>query len=272
MMKKEKRIVRKNGKRVGGKSAATLRRRKKRRKFKIRTGCLNFFVLLLLFITTILLMFLSPYFNIKYIDVLNIENISHEHVLMTAQISVGDNIFKVNTNNAEKRILTIPYVDDVKIKRKLPFNKLEINIIESDPMAKIHFGGGFIIIDKNGKLLESIDINDPKTNLTLIHGINLEGYEIGAKIKTDNKIMEKIQLVFDEINKYGLKERLTLIDVSDEYNIMLELDSNKNIKLGDTYKISHKILMLTGVLKEVGINESGDIDLNYDNKVIFSPS
>lgn len=64
-----------------------------------------------------------------------------------AGLNIGENMFKVSKGEITKRLKTNPYVDEVKINKKLDGN-LEISITERKIRYLINYAGAYIYVDE----------------------------------------------------------------------------------------------------------------------------
>ena len=64
-----------------------------------------------------------------------------------SSLNIGENMFKVSKGEITKRLKTNPYVDEVKINKKLDGN-LEIHITQRKTRYLINYAGAYIYIDE----------------------------------------------------------------------------------------------------------------------------
>lgn len=94
-----------------------------------------------------------PYFNIESIEIKGNVNIPKEVIKDSSTIKTGNNIFYTNKKDAIENISLNPYIEEVKITKKLP-NKLEIYVKEREALFYNKVDKDFFIISKNGCVLE----------------------------------------------------------------------------------------------------------------------
>ena len=134
---KKKRVLKESEEKIVNIRNKSIRRKKQRR---ITVG------VILLLIGTFLALLLLPCFNIKYIDVEGQNKVTQRLIYETSQIQYGTNIFKLNVKNLKSKTESIPYVHEVKIKRKLP-NILIFKITERTPVAALSAGKSYVFVD-----------------------------------------------------------------------------------------------------------------------------
>lgn len=66
------------------------------------------------------------------------------------------NIFTLSTRKVKQRLLQNPWIDSVKIKRKLP-NTLEVVINEAVPVAALATGDGFCLISEEAVPIQTVE-------------------------------------------------------------------------------------------------------------------
>lgn len=140
---------------------------------------------------------ITPYFQIKEIQVEGREKLSEETILEWANIPLYKSIFQLNIEAIEKRISSKPKVKKVIIKRLLP-SKVLIQVKERKPYAyliykKVLFevGEDGVVIGKAKKLQDLPEIN------------GVSSLSDKERIKTGIKIVKYAQEVgisFAEVN------------------------------------------------------------------------
>lgn len=127
------------------------RRRKKRGGISIRTAA----VIMLLTIGVLFgVMLMIPAFNITEVYCEGESLISNEDIITTANIKNGTNILLANVGAARRSIQKMPMVKNVKIRRVFP-NKICISVETRTPAAYVMTGGGCVLIDCDGTVLEN---------------------------------------------------------------------------------------------------------------------
>ena len=113
-----------------------------------------------------------------YKEKVRIDNTSYERkiennkILTEAEIkdlstiNIGQNIYSINKKDIINSIKNNSYVENVKIKRKLP-NAIEIQIEERTPKYQLKSDSQYIYIDEQGYILE---VNSDAKDLTTIVG------------------------------------------------------------------------------------------------------
>lgn len=147
------------------------RRRKKRGGISIRMAA----VIILLTIGVVFgVTLMIPAFNITEVYCEGESLISNEDIITTANIKNGTNILLANIGAARRSIQKMPMVKTVKIRRVFP-NKICISVETRTPAAYVMTGGGCVLIDCDGTVLENtpsekaariIERNTPKFDVS----------------------------------------------------------------------------------------------------------
>ena len=127
------------------------RRRKKRGGISIRMAA----VIILLTIGVVFgVTLMIPAFGITEVYCEGESLISNEDIITTANIKNGTNILLANVGAARRSIQKLPMVKNVKIRRVFP-NKICISVETRTPAAYVMTGGGCVLIDCDGTVLEN---------------------------------------------------------------------------------------------------------------------
>lgn len=212
----------------------------------------------------------SPIFNIKEIQVSNNNQIATETIVSISQLQLGQNLFRFNKNQVEKKIKTNPYVETVNVKRKIP-NKIEIQIKERDKNYNVEFLNGYAYINNQGYILE---ISEQKLDLPVIIGISTKQEQVVEGNRLDEEDLGKLEVVIQIMNickDYDLNKKVSSIDITNknDYVIYME-EEKKTIHLGDESNLSNKMLYVQAIIKE-NEGKEGYIYLNGDINNNFKP-
>ena len=244
------------------------RRRKKRNK-RIKT-ILKIIIFLGIISGGIVFALTSPIFNIKDIKVIDNNQVSQDTIISLSGLNADENIFKFYSNNIEDKIKENPYIEDVKVHRKIP-NTIEIDVKERVAKYSVDYMGKYAYINTQGYILE---IAEDNKKMPIIQGISTSEEEVipGKRLNNDdlNKLEDVIKIL-DSANENGLDGKVTSIDISNknEYSIYIE-EENKKVHLGDSTNLSNKMLYVMAII-EAEKGKQGDIFVNGDLNNKFQP-
>ena len=186
-----------------------------------------------------------------------------EDIVNKAGIEVGKNIFIEYFTSDKKAVTTLPYVESIKLKLKLP-NGIKIDVVErtSKYFAYDKDNNKFFSLSDDGYILEEVDINNKKNDEILLTGVTFDDeVMLGKKINdTDLSkigIYKKIEKEFkkDEISgkitKVSFENSLTTITINDKLNIIFPNDTD----------LEYKMVFLKTILKSIAEDSVGVIDM-----------
>ena len=209
-------------------------------------------ILLFIAIGAVLLLLLSPIFNVKEVKIEGNEKVSKQEILSLIKIGKDTNIFKVTDSYIKEKLKEDAYINtDETTTRKILPDIIEINIKERSVDFQLEFGSSFAYIDKFGNIVEISSTSHEKT-------IKILGYEtLNENIKPGNKLDDKdISKINDIIqinniaNNFGIQDKITSINIkdSDDYTMYLESEK-KTVHIGNTSALETKMLYIKAIIE-----------------------
>jgi cell division protein FtsQ len=234
-----------------------------------KRGKITIYSFILLSILLIYICISSSIFELRKIDLNGNDKISKSDIMNMASIKLGKNLFQYNINDIEKNILKNPYVNFVKVSRKIP-DKLKIDIKENTEDAIIKINNKYLYIRDDGLLLaEKKDITNK--NIPIITGLEVKEKNINENIKINNKqnlIMCSIKCLKDN----NMLREIDTINITKNYIYMKTNNGIQvNMKLDDNIK--YNIDRLNEVLIDLKSNnvKNGTVDLTSKEQAVYSP-
>lgn len=227
-------------------------------------------LLLVIFVVVLLgLIVFSGLFNIKHITIRNNNKVSTEEILQNSHLVVGTNMFKILNINIINGIKANPYIEDVKVTKKLN-GEVIIDVQERVPTFILTVNEEYAYINNQGYILE---VSPVALELPTLEGVETTEIASGGRLNLED--LKKLDVVIQIMNAAegnGIKEKIAAIDISDSTNFVLKIPSeNKTVDFGDGSNINVKILWIIDLMnnKEKGV--PGTIVLNVPNikKVYF---
>lgn len=244
-------------------------KKKQRKKRRLKFIC-SIFLFLGFLIGSITFTMTSPIFNIKEIKVLNNKIVNSEEIISLSQIQVGENLFKFTKKTVKHNIKENAYIQDLKIKRKIP-NIIEIDIIEREPKYAIEFMGKYAYINTQGYILE---IAEESKELPVIIGVNTDEEQMIPNNRLNNIdliALEDIIKITNVASESNLSQNITSISILDKNNYSIYInEEKKTIYLGDMTNLGNKILNAIAIIEKEKGNE-GYIYVNGDFNNKFKP-
>lgn len=240
---------------------------KKRKKRKIR---LIIFLLLIIIIGITMFLIKSPYFALVDVEIKGNSQLTNEKIYTQSGLELGKSIFSSLDIVTKVRLKQNGYIEDAKVSKKLP-NIIQIEVKERQKSFQIKTPTNYYIyIDEQGYI---IDCLQEKENLIVITGMEITEENIDQKKRLENDDlntkMENILHIKEETEQIGIYEKITEIDVENEYILKLENDGI-TINLGDCTDLKNKMYYVKTILeKEAG--NTGTININGNLNEGFLP-
>lgn len=213
---------------------------------------LSLYYLMLFVICAIIFLILSRtvLFNIDEYTVTGNSIYSTEKILEAGNLRYGRNMYGINLERTEKKIKdTLIYVEDVKLRRKLP-NKFIVEVTEATAYACCEYEGNrYAIITKSGRYLETEQLG-ARAGLILIRGTELTGVSLGAEFKSLDETKQTIILeLLDAISEI-CEGKITEIDITDRTNITMRYQDRIDIDFGSSLDYEYKLRYISAIIEE----------------------
>ena len=244
------------------------RPQKKKKNMQRRKRIITVISLIIILLSILVLILFSGLFNIKKITVINNSKITTEEIIKNSTLAVGNNMFKTLNTTIRENIKKNPYIEDVKITKKLD-GEIILDIKERTPTYMLQRENDYVYINNQGYILE---ISQTPLDLPIIRGNKTQELTPGGRLEVDElKKLDTVIQIMEAAKSNGINEIITTIDISDGNNFILEIpNENKTVQFGDGTDINVKILWIVALVeKEKGI--AGEIVLNVPDikKVYF---
>ena len=228
---------------------------------------------------------MAIFFKVKDVKVSGTEKYSAWDVQQASGIHQGDNLLTINKAKVAARIKTeLPYVKSVRISITLP-DTVNIQIEELTVLYSVQASDGtWWLMAADGKVVEKITeadaanhtkivgvrIADPKPGHTAVaeevqQGETLADGETMPPVVYGSEKLQAATAVLTELEKNGILNKMTSLDVSDIYAIRLWRGDRFLVEVGDATQLSKKILALKAYLEENGDHTSVVLDISLSD-------
>lgn len=239
---------------------------KKRRKRRLIAG-----VLVVLLVIAGIGLSLTVFFKITDVVVEGeLKMHTRQEIITASAIKTGTNLFILNARQKEKDIwIALPYIENVKIKRKLP-GTVVIEVTETKNLFAVKSGGQYLVVSDNLKIL---DITQHVPDGTaIINGIvavdPVKGSTLTAENAENSQFFMTLATVLD---RYGLLQGVTEIDVSDKLNYSLKYENRIDVMIGTANKLDYKIQMLQELIfNKLSPDDAGFLDISTAGRATFN--
>ncbi|MBK7583052.1 MAG: FtsQ-type POTRA domain-containing protein [Myxococcales bacterium] len=114
----------------------------------------------------------SPRFAVRSIEVKGSKRKSEDQIAEAAGVKRGDNVFAIDTNKVEQRLLTDPWIKEVKVARALP-STLSIELEEREVGALASIGEQLYLVTRTGEPFKQLEEGDP-SDQPVLTGVTAE--------------------------------------------------------------------------------------------------
>ncbi len=158
----------------------------------------------------------SPRFAIRTVDLVGAHRLTLEQVKTESGATVGANIFALDSDAAERKLLENPWVSQVKVTRRLP-NTLRIELSEREASAVVSLGEHLYLVTREGEPFKEIQPGDPY-DLPLITGASPENLQRDRpreieRIQTGLEVLHQFERV--PLSRVYPAEEVHLADAGD---------------------------------------------------------
>jgi len=239
----------------------------KRKKRKIK---LIIFLILVVFIGIIVFLLKFDKFALANVKISGNVQLTNEQVLEQSELEIGKSIFSYFNIVTKVRLKQNGYIKDAKVSKEFP-NTIKIEINERQKAFQIKTENGYYIyIDEQGYI---IDCSQTEEDLITIIGMDITEENIDGKKRLEEEDlsvkMENILHIKQETTELDIFDKITEVQVEDEYIIKLENDGI-TINLGDCTNIKSKMDYVKIILEKEAGNR-GTIYVNGNLNEGFSP-
>lgn len=246
-----------------------LRRQKRIREQKIRRY--TFFAVLGI-IAILIVMFFTPLFNIKTVNVVGNSKLTQEQIFTEIGDYTGRNLFSARGSNIKKKISKFAYVEKVAVKKK-PFpSTLTVEITERIPVMQIAYAESYIVIDETGIILEKVA--EKLEGIAVCEGLKITSANEGEIISMKEEETQKIVIgCIGNMKKADIIKDVTYISFEDMTNITFNYQSRLDVICGTHIDFGRKLSLFKEAVNSNKLtqNSRGTINLSTTGKAIYTP-
>lgn len=137
----------------------------------------------------------SPRFAIHTVDLVGAKRTTLDQIKTDSGIAVGLNIFALDTDLAERKLLENPWIAEVKVTRRLP-SILRVELTEREAAALVALGERLFLVTPEGVPFKEVQAGDP-FDMPLISGASPENLQRDRK-----REIERIQTGLEVLRQY----------------------------------------------------------------------
>ncbi len=229
-------------------------------------------VSLLISIVFLIIIFFTPLFNIRKIEVVGNSKIETAQIEENLTLALGKNIFRYRSGSAVKKIKSIPYVSAAYVKKHVFSCKLTVTVEECTPAAYLAVGEKSVVLDANLKVLEVLD--EVKYNIPEILDVVAVDIKPGEKITLqDNDTANAVSTCIPVLVNEGIIDGVKHISFKDLKNVTFNYQNRLDVICGTTDDFEKKIKFFYQAINSKSLTENsrGTIDLSVPGQAVYDP-
>lgn len=244
------------------------RRQKRIREQRIRRY--TFFGVLAV-IAIFIIMFFTPFFNIKNVEIAGNNKMTSEQIITEVGEMKGKNLFRTG-GGIKKKLTKYAYVEKVAVKKKLIPPTLTIELVERAPALQFAYAESYMVIDVEGRVLEKR--TEKLENVPVAEGMKVVSANEGEFISLKDGETQKI--IFDciqNMQKADIINDITVMSFEDMTNITFNYQSRLDVICGTHIDFSRKLSLFKEAVNSNKLtqNSRGTINLSTTGKAIYTP-
>ncbi len=212
------------------------------------------------------------FFRMDHIVVSGNRRYTEAEVLDASGLETGSNLYFLNKFAVKETIFSqLPYVEEVKINRKLP-DTLLIEVRECKAVAGVASEGGAWLVSEEGKLLEEVEA--PPEGCPLITGAPLLSPAAAQPMDFGEETAYRAGVVLSLLRaaeERAMRANIETVDMSDETALSFRYLDRFTVRFPWTADVGYKLESLATVVDYLENNETGRIDLMTEGKASFIP-
>ena len=224
-------------------------------------------VLSMLVICGAIIAALTLFFRVGTIVVTGQERYTEAEVVAATGVEQDDNLFLLNKYTVANNILAeLPYIEEIRINRKLP-DTLLIEVKEcGDPLAVIQDGFAWLV-SPGGKIVEQRSASQAG-DYPVISGCQLLAPTVGTPMALATEYAAQQQSLLDlldALEQAGMMDQVEAIRLDDLSVLVMEYGGRFTVEMPYGADYPRKLRALQSVIDKLETNQTGTVELTWDN-------
>lgn len=200
-----------------------------------------------------------------------------EAIISATGIKYGEKLYSLDRRAIEEKIMqTCPYISEVKVSCKFP-STLKIKVDSISASWYVRIVDDYYALDGELRVLEETASNKRFKNLNIpeLKLPNIKSAVVGSVVEfgADDAEIKYANELMKMINATAFKGRITFADISNRFEIYIEVDGKINAYMGGVDDFSSKLNAVQKVLDspEAADCISAQIDASNPSQISFRP-
>lgn len=125
----------------------------------------------------------APWLRVQEIEISGLQHMSRVEVLNAMGVARGASVFGLKLVQLKKRLEMLPWIRSALVRLDTP-ERLVVELVERDPVAKIAAGDHCLLMDQEGSLFAPCKCEE-HPNLLLISGAADSGLKVGSTLQRE---------------------------------------------------------------------------------------
>mgnify|MGYP004594598253 FL=1 len=215
---------------------------------------------------------LTLFFKVESVEVTGNSRYSAQEIQDACGVSLGDNLYLLSKPDMVQKLhQQLPYIDEVRITRRLP-NTLCVQVTEFSTVYAVEQEGTVWLLTSGGKIVETAA---ERGDTPLIDGCELLAPSLGGDVSFALELQNRQESLFallTALESAELTGDVRAIHLGDP--TVLSMDYTESFTVEMPYGADYPRLLryLTLVIEELETNLTGVIDLTRDGEPHFRPN
>ena len=224
-------------------------------------------VLSILLVCTVIVVALTLFFRVNLIMVSGEQRYTEEEIRKATQVAEGDNLFLLNKYAVANNILAeLPYVEEIRINRKLP-DALVVEVREcGEPLAIVQEGYVWLF-SPAGKIVDQKTAGE-EAGYLLVDGCQLLAPTVGTPIALATEYAAQQQSLLDlvaALESAGMIDEAAAIHLEDLSVMTMDYAGRFRVEIPYGADYPRKLRALRAVIDNLETNQTGIVQMTWDN-------
>ncbi len=215
------------------------------------------------------------FFRVETVEVHGNQRYTAQEIIDIAGVKPGDNLIALRGGAISRALQSrLPYIRTVSVGRLLP-STLSITVTEGKAVGAIAQGGKWWLLDEDGKLLEEASAPGSCAKVT---GLTPLAPAVGTYLAAGEEErwrVEELKELLGGLSSNGLADKLTSVDLSQDYRLTFRLDSRFTVHISPALEkgMDYWLRRLAAALRDpkVDANQSYTVEIMDDTRIRFIP-
>lgn len=237
-----------------------------------RRGSLGFLYKLLsmLVICGAIILALTLFFRVNTVAVTGQQRYTQQQIVDASGIRTGDNLFLLNKYDVANRIVTeLPYIETIRINRKLP-DTLLMEVQECSAVLAVVQENNAWLVSPTGKIVDR-KAAAAADQYPVIDGCTLLSPSVGTPIALATEYarrQESLLSLLGQLDQEGLLDQVNAIHLGEADVLTMDYAGRFQVEMHYHSDYSRDLRALTKTIEKLETNETGTIELTWDDGTV----